>query len=165
VLSGLVVAVVTGVVFGLLRDDFWSGVVTGVLYGIALPLVMRMGNRSTAMDDLTLQQRRAVMRKLRHGEGTDDPELAPALIEQGTEILATPFTPKVTGIAAGVLFAFGATATVLAIAKVGGLGLALGLPLIIISLGLVYMIVALSERRRGLVVQAVDATKGSVHKG
>ena len=106
------------------------------------------------------------MRKLRNGEAAADPELAPALIEQGNEILETPFTPKVAGIAAGVMFVFGVTGLVVAIAKVGVLaGLAVGVPLIILSLPLLYAVVSRSGRRRELVAESLRATEQSVHKG
>jgi hypothetical protein len=92
-LSGLVIGVITGVVFGLVRDSLWVGVFNGLVYGIGLSVVDHIFRRSTAMDELSFRQRRTV---LRNGEGTDDPELAPALIDcpsGGASSPPSPFVP------------------------------------------------------------------------
>jgi hypothetical protein len=91
-LSGLVIGVITGVVFGLVRDSLWVGVFNGLVYAIGLSVVDHIFRRSTAMDELSFRQRRTVLRKLRNGERTDDPELAPALIDCPSSP-PSPFVP------------------------------------------------------------------------
>ncbi|SMD21747.1 hypothetical protein [Kibdelosporangium aridum] len=153
-----VVAVLAGVVYGLVRDDVVAGIVNGVIWGIGAVILGLMDRDSSAMDDLNQRQRQEIRRRLRRGEPVDDPKLAPALVERANDILANPVMPKGSLIVAGVFFAFGAVATGFAIPQLGLRSLVVGMPLFLLAL-LFLTYVWLSGSRRGLVEQSLRLTE------
>ena len=155
----LVFGALVGVVYGLLRGSVWSGLTYGAIFGIGFAVLLAVGQRSSAMNGLTARQRRQVREAIRTGEGVSDPDLAPALIEEGRTLLATPLTPRNAGIAAGMFFAFGVGAAVLGIATYGWSGLVVGGFLILCGVALLAQVFTVTERRRSLAAQAVQATE------
>ncbi|XVS67978.1 hypothetical protein ACQPYE_18610 [Actinosynnema sp. CA-299493] len=159
ILVGLLAGAVFGVSQGLVRDNAWVGLVMGVLFGAVMVLVFRRALGSTALRGLDRGQRRTLSRAMRRGEPVEDPRLARPLVDQADAVLAMPFPVKTMRVVFALLALLGAVVMVLGFADEGAAGLLGGLPLVIISLLLVFVVIPLGQRQRERVRRSREATR------
>jgi hypothetical protein len=156
---GLISGVAFGVVIGLIFQNVWFGVGGGVFYGLFMAIGLRHLWGSTALRGLSPKQRRQVMRTLRRGEPTNDPDLMIPLVDQGKVYLRQPFHPKVARVGLTLTFLFGGAAAGISVADEGLPGLLDGGPLMLFSLVMIFGVIPRTARTRERVAHSIAATE------
>lgn len=159
VLLGLLAGGLFGVVQGLLRDNGWVGLGTGVFFGLGMAVVMRRLWGSTAMRGLSRQQRRVVSRAIRRGEPVEDPQLARPLVDQADAVLATPHPVQASRVLMALFGLFGLLVVVVEFRDGGVAAVGSGVLLVVFSLVMLFVVIPWSGRQRERCGQAREATR------
>ncbi|NUT96468.1 MAG: hypothetical protein HOY78_31010 [Saccharothrix sp.] len=156
-LMGLVAGGLFGLTQGLLRDNVWVGLGTGLFFGVAMTLAMRRVWGSTALDGLDRHQRRAVSRAMRRGEPVEDARLARPLVDQVDAFLAMPNPVWPLRVLFGLTALLGLAVTVLDIRA--GQVIGTGVLLLIIALAMLFGFLPLMARQRAHFRRSQEATR------
>jgi hypothetical protein len=160
---GLGIAVVVGVVVGLVLRNWALGAVGGVVAGLALAWALRSYLGSTALDGVDRGQRKLIGRALRRGEAVTDPALAPQLIATGEAVLGIrKVSPKTMWTFTWCVFGLGALILFGWLAKVDGATQYAPFGFILAGGGVALLVtVPLAERSRRKIRQAIQRTRDS----
>jgi hypothetical protein len=160
---GLGIAVVVGVVAGLVLRNWALGAVAGVVAGLALAWALRSYLGSTALDGTDRGQRKLIGRALRRGEAVTDPALAPQLIATGEAVLGIrKVSPKAMWTFTWCVLGLGVLVLAGWLAKVDGAAQYTFLGFVMAGGGLVLVVTGpLAERNRRMIRQSIRRTRDS----
>ena len=158
VLQGVVSGAVFGGALGWMRQNLWVGLLSGAAFGLVMAVVLRKQWGSKAFRGLDRGQRRTVRRAMRRGEAVDDPRLARPLLEAVDGVLGTPFPVVLYRVVYALPGALALFLVALNVPDDGWSAVVSGLPLLLISGVLLFVLLPIVRRQRGRVARAAELT-------
>ncbi|GAA1296936.1 hypothetical protein [Saccharothrix xinjiangensis] len=160
IVLGLLVCVLFGVALAFAWElrNLWVMLIAGAVIAVVAGVVARRLWEPGAFRALDREQRRAVRRAVRRGEAVDDPRLARPLVEVARAVLGAPYSPGLYRVLYGLPGALGLLVIVLSVPDDGWSSVAFQLPLVLLSLVMLFVLPPVVRRRRVRAARAAELT-------